>query len=417
MRKSVWIGLWTLSACVAVVAGVALGRLKGSEGHQPGPVPTRSEEFFQSFPARDLFAELDAIQRAVAEKDVEIRDLQDELVALKSQLLPPLSLEDEKDWKETLGWRRKHEAGADETTKRDVLRRKILQRKDKLLREQGLADLAALIQSSNLDDLETGLWVINAVGGVKFDKEGFKPHVLVALSHENPSVRRAALECAGWLCSDEEQLDMTLRAASDPSPSVREWAALRLGWYSGSERKEEAASALRKLLQEENRGVRSSAVEHLYGFADQMDDLLVKLMGDPGSESSLSTALRERRTISPAIARRLAEMYGQDASEDTIMRFLEGIPLPKPDEPATRQGDRSLPPEARPILAGLYVQIVRESLQNGRRRHALDALRRIGDRSLIFVLDEIARSPDAEGIEKDLQDTIEYLRQKGIERR
>ena len=65
----------------------------------------------------------------------------------------------------------------------------------------------------------------------------------------------------------------------------------------------------------------------------------------------------------------------------------------------------------------IYLRVVRESLSNGRRWQALKGLRELGDPWVIPALDEIARSPDAEGIEEELAKTIEQLQNVGTQPR
>lgn len=150
-----------------------------------------------------------------------------------------------------------------------------------------------------------------------------------------------------------------------------------------------------------------------------MDGVIVKLVGEPGLAGALVTSVQRRNTISAAIAQRLTEMYDRGASERTILRLPDPcrIDLAPPDDEHEERGYARLSAETRPIVAGVCLRVIRQSVENAWRRHAPEAIRRMGDASLLPELEEIARGPDAEGIEKELAETIEFLRQKGEEQK
>jgi hypothetical protein len=182
MKKAMWFGLWAISLCGAVVGGAVVARPK-----QPKSVPgmLRLETKHHEEKAADLselVTDLDLLREGVAGKDNEIQRLREELAALRSQVRPGLSPELEKGLRERLESQKRDEAERPERERGNTLWRKILQRKDKALREAGLTELLALLQSANPEDREMGFGVLTGLRSIKLDTEKYKPYVLAALS-------------------------------------------------------------------------------------------------------------------------------------------------------------------------------------------------------------------------------------------
>jgi HEAT repeat protein len=417
MKKELWIGLWAISACGALAAGVMVSQPK-----VPGDALLKTERRVEpgkpdADRVEDLSARLEEIRGAIGDRDRRITELEAEIANARAELSTLLSPEDEKDWRDSLASRRKWERKKALDEKGKTLRKKILQRKDKALQEEGLTELAILVNESKTDeDMALGLRILGQLWQYDFDRERFRPGVLAALENEDPFIRRLAIECARKTVSWEEERDIALRMAKDPSEDVRWWIAPSLGFFSWTDRKEEAAPFVRAYLQDENYMVRWKMLEHLRGFADEMDDLYIKLLDDPqGLEGAMVYSVeRYMRTISAGFVQRLAEKFEEGSSERRMMRLLDPGTIDferPPDETSRWQRGPGLSPEARPILSDLYLRLVRNGLVNRHRHQALEGLRKMGDPSVIPFLDEIRRSPDAEGIEEELAKTIEHLQQ------
>ena len=421
MKRQLWIGLWAISVCGAlaagaIVAGPGLTRPARPEAERP-PKSEKSD----AARLEHLVARLDEIRKAVADRDHRVGELEAEIARVRGELSTLFSPEDEKDWQETLASSRKSERRGALDEKGKALRKKILQRRDRALREEGLTELAILInEGKSDDDVALGLRVLGRLWQHQFDRERFRPGVLAALEHKDPFIRRLAVECTRNTVSWEEERDIALRMANDPSDDVRWWVAASLGFCSWTDRREEGAPLVRAYLQDENYMIRWKMLEHLYSYADDVDDLYIKLLDDPqGLEGALVYSVqRHMRTLSAGFVQRLAEKFEEGFSDRKTMRLLDpGFDFEHPaDGTGAWQERPRLSPEARPILSDLYLRVVRDGLDNGRRHLALEGLRKMGDPWIIPALDEIARSPDAEGIERELAGTIEYLRQKGDQR-
>lgn len=411
MKKAMWLGLWAISVCGAVVGGAVVARPKHPKSIARMLRPEMKHQEEKSADASELVAELDELREGVAGKESEIQGLQEELAALRSRLRAELSPELEKELRERLESRKRDEARNPESERRGALRTKILQRKDKALREQGLTELLALLQSANPEDREMGFDVLSGLGSIKLDTEKYKPYVLAALADELPSVQRQAADCLALVCSYEERLAIAARMIEDPD--LRYWATMMLKDSSEPEHRKLAIPALRSFLEEGEASDKQHILWDLYELPEELNDIVVKLLDQKGFEGPLTRLLHhETDTIGTPIVHRLAEMYREGTSDDTIMRFLHpgAIHFGDPNDFRERQGHPCLDEEAKPIVRDIYLGIVRDSLGNGRRREALEGLQRLGDPWAITALDEISRSPDAEGIEDELAKTIEHLR-------
>ncbi len=419
MKKAVLIAVWGISVCMAVACGMKVGRARVPRS-VPTTAPAMVKQQGEAPSPSNLVAQIDEVREAIRVKEIKVQRLRQEMDAVKSQMRPPLSPELEKELKERLQRRKDDEARATEEDRGDVLRRKIVQRKDKALREMGLAELMAVLGSGNPDDRETGLAVLRGLGAIPFDKEKFRPYVVAALSDERASIRRQAVECLGMVCPYEETMEIAARMAKDADRDVRLWAAFQLNGSSAPEHKALGASALRSVLLEGDREVRRLILHTFRPLPEELDDVVVRLLGEEEHQSILAQKLHDdRQTIGAPIVRRLAEMYDEGTSPETIMMFLDPgrVHVGDAKDPERRQGQPCLSEEVKPVVRDIYLRTIRDSLSRGTRWQALEGLRELGDASVIPYLDEIARSEEAEGIEKELAETIERLRQSESQQR
>lgn len=416
MKREVWVALWAVSVCGALAAGAVVKRLRLAESsQQKGEMhvePDKSDEAW----LEDLMARLEEVRRVIADRERTIGELEGEIAVVRKELSTSFGPESEKEWQESLASRRKWERLKALDEKGKTLRKKILQRKDKALREEGLTELAILINERETDeDVALGLRILGQLWQYDFDRERFRPGVLAGLENEDPFIRRLAIECTRKTVSWEEERDIALRMANDPSDDVRWWIAASLAFCSWTDRREEAAPLVRAYLQDENYMIRWRMLENIWSYANDVDDLYIKLLDDSqGLEGAMVYSVeRHMKTISAGFVQRLVDKFEEGFSDRRIMRLLDpgAIDFEHPaDENPGWQDKPRLSHEARPILSDFYLRLVRDGLDNGRRHQALEGIRKMGDPSMIPVLDEISRSPDAEGIEDELVKTIEHLR-------
>jgi len=422
MKRAALSALWAVSVFGALAAGALVVRRTPSDSAPAGAPHDTKKEREEPEGTSDLQAKLGELREAVRANEMEIGVLREELDTIKSQLPPPLSPELEKELKKRLEERERAEAEKPESEKRKILQKKILQRKDKGLREDGLTELAALLQSTDPADQQMGFAILDRLGSIDFDKERFRPYVLAALSNADTSVRKATVDCVYVVCSHEEGLEIAVRMLKDTDPEIRMWAALDLNDSSAPEHKELAVRALRSLILEDDLSIKQHILARLqYRLPEGMDDVVVKLLDEKRLEYVVGHLLHYGRSpISAPIVERLSEMYEEGASDERILRYLnpDCIDLGEPGEDPRRRRDQSrLAEEAKPIVRNIYLRVVRESLSNGRRGQALKGLRELGDPWVIHELQEIANSPDAEGIEDELAKTIEHLQQQSSQQR
>jgi len=404
MSKTGWIVLLVAGTCAGVVIGATLGKGKGPEITRPQPSERTEEKRRESDRVQVLLASLEKYRKALAEREKEIGQLQAELAEVSEKLPPPLSPEEEKKRKEEEERRKRNELRKARQEKSKELRTKILQRKDKLLRALALEELAGLLQSDDAEETLLGLTTLQRLYGINFDKERFKPYVLTALNHEDAEVRSAGLNCLYTVSAREEVLDMVLPMAKDPAPEVRRWVAGRIGWMGMEDRKDEVASVLRELLQDEDNTVKRQAFDALSRrreVAEEMEDLAIEMSREEERADDMLQWLGRRDTISGKVAQRLAEMYDEGRTGYYGLEWVR----------------RRLSEDAKPIAIDFCLEVIRDSIEHFERSRAMDALRRIGDVSVLVDLEEISRSDDAEGIEDQLARTMEYLQKRSREAR
>ncbi len=409
MRKGGLIVLFLTVIVAAFVVGVCVGRSAKRESGSSQPLTGVTEQGRILGSASVLVASIESCRKAISEREGRIEDLKVKLQDARGKLPPPLGPEDEKRKKEENERRKRSEGRRARYGRVENLRVRILQRKDKALRAQSLEELAALLQSQEAEDLEVGLATFRRLWGIDLDKGKYKPYVLAALTDDDPEVRLGALACASDVCEKEEQFEIVLSMAGDSSAEVRGYAVSQLRWSRPQERNERVAAALRALLQDEDESVRGQALYAVSGphdYGQEMEDVLLEMSKDPAMAGRVQEWLMDgRRALSAKLAQRLVEMLGEGDGrfplEFAIYRFA----------------DRDFSDEAKPIISRLCLGFVRDGLEPWFRQRALEAIRRMGDASLLPELEAMAKSDDAEGIEKELAETIEYLRQKGNGRR
>jgi len=388
MSKGEWITLLVVAMCTAFALGVAIGglRTRGAEMVAEGPGAGSESRLRRSEEVRALLAARRSLRSDLASKDRKILELETELAELREKSFAPLG-PGQKKWQDARRrWARKEKVW-----------KKIFQWRDKAARQEGLEELAALLQSNDAEDLLVGWSTLYRAREYVPGPEKFKPQFLRAVKHEDPAVRLAALECGGLFCSGDEIRDIVFSLARDPSPWVRRKMVDRLVWYrrQPGERSEEAASLYNELLQDEDAGVKDRAryVVVLRGSDAEAENMLMELSRDPASAGVVQKWASRASRISERLAQRLVELYDEQPGGYGALEWTK----------------RKLSDDAKPIASGLCMRILRDSIEPEERRQVLDALERVGDSSVVPELMTIAASEDAEGIEEELARTIERL--------
>lgn len=409
MSRIGWITLAIAGTCLGFVVGAMVakgGKSPVEAPRAPEEAGKQAAERQESGRVRSPLASMDKLRWELAEREEEIGDLRAELADVIEKLPPALTPEEEKKQKQLEGERRRNEAWMARWEKSKELSAKILQRRDKALRAEGLEGLAALLGSADSEEVLLGFAVLESLNFIPCDKERFQPQIVKALSHEDSDVRRTALQRVYMVSPLEQDFDALVPLAKDPSPEVRRLVVEPLGSVAEESQREKAASVLRSMLTDDDTEVRLRAACALWErpeYAQEMEDVLIQLSREAENSKEAGQIfgwLEWRAGRSAKTAQRVIEMYDQ--------------------------GQRGYPPadwvrvgvsdDAKPALRQFFVRVVRDSIDQYERRSALEALQMIGDPSAIPELQQVGGSDDAEGIEKELAETIEHLRRprKGL---
>jgi hypothetical protein len=405
MKKKVWILLCVVLPCAAFTGGLKMAatRERKADAVPRRPRARNGSEREESDRVRVLQPSNEELQRELARKEERIAALEKGIGELRERLSSWSSPQEEDRWSGELE-RRERERRRDAVKERAMeLRAKILQRKDRTLRQQALAELAGLFQSGDTESLMLGLRAVAGLPDYVFEKESFKPHVLAALNHEDSEVRYAAFMCAHGLFSWEENADIHLSMTNDPSPEIRKLAAKLLWPYLGvkKERDEKVAAVLSGILRDGDAAVKAGVLGALssgYDYGEEMEDFVIEMSRDPETRESAHTWMSQRETISSKIAERLIELF----NEGHGIGWTYG----------TEWMEKNFTEDARPIVCRFCLDVVQDDVANLARLAAVKCLRNIGDVSALPELEAIATSPRAAGIEEELSRTIGRLRGK-----
>jgi hypothetical protein len=419
MKATAGIGLWGLTALTGFAVGMAIGRATKpkTQPHQPVVATTKKE----ADPQRSrLLASLEALRNTLSEKEQTADDLRAGIEEVQAKLLPPLSPEDEKWLKERQKEDRRNQRWKRVLEQKKQLKTKIRQRRDKVVRADGLDEMTSLFESEDPDDVLVAIETLRDLlfDGPRFDRERFKPLVLAALAHEDWEIRQQAIEYVGFAYFGEEAAGLALGMIEDTHPRVKHQAFDCL-WSCGAgamERHEDIAQSLRALLHSEDKEDQSAALWHIYELAravayrhgqpgtaydyyGEMEERVMELSRDPELEGDLLGFWWRRRTL----------------SKEALERSAEILAATDPDKRFDLLHQNPVSPEMRELACRHYFRVLTESLETGPRLDALAWLARTGDKSLVPELQAIAASEDAEGIGGQLEQAIKRLELYGRE--
>ena len=410
MNRVAWITLLVVGPVAGFVIGATVAKSRKPEVLSVAPSTGTKDRRAEVEREKVLLASLEKYRLELAGRENEVRELRDKLADAREKTPPPLTPEEQERRREFDEWKGRRERSQRLTSlheKSNELRKKILQRKDPFLRQQGLLELEALVKSDGKEDLLMGLTALSRLGDLNLNKETFKPYALAALKHEDIEVRKAAFNSLYAVCPQEEQLDIVLSMLRDPSPEMRLEAVVRSAWTGGGERREEVASTLKALLQDEDKSVKKQVLDGLwrqhfpYDYGAEVEQSVIELSRDPELADAAWEWMHRRGPVSVPMAERLIEMHAEGRTSYDILYYAR----------------RNLSEEARPIITNFCLRLVRESVEPWERQEVLRKLQEIADPSVIPELEAIARSPDAEGIENHLAETIEQIRRRSSQPR
>lgn len=374
--------------------GFVLGR-EGRREAEPERIASRREAETTVLPREGIGgAGLDELRVALAEKEDRIAALEGELADLQAEVAAASAEKDEEEPEPD-----ELEQQRALLEKWNDLRNSILQRKDKALRANAIQELATFLETENRDQLLAGLPLVSELRSVNCDKEKLKAPVLAALRHEDPEVRRWALGCVDVACSSEELPAVLLEPLRDSSADVRERAVSIVARSGELIQNDGLVAALETLLDDNDEDVRGEAIQALWRrpeYASQMEDTVMELSRDPDWGRRIADLIPRGRPVSARLAQRLMELYDE----------TDIVP------PAIPWRHLDLSDDAKPIAVAHSLRVVRDDIEFYRRLTALRFLRDAGDPSVLAELEKIVGRGDAEGIEKQLAETIEYLRQQ-----
>ena len=399
MSKTGWIVLLVVGTCAGFVVGFVLGR-EGRRQAEPERIVGRGEAETTVLPRDGIGgAGLDELRVALAEKEDRVAALEGELADLQAALATA-STEDSEGEPEPEETGEQREL----VEKWRKLRNSILQRKDEALRAQSVEELATSLASPNREETLLWLMLVSELRSAKCDKEKLKAPVLGALRHEDPEVRRQALNCVEVVCASEELPAVLLEPLRDSSADVRRRAASIVAQSGELIQNNGLVAALETLLKDDDEDVRGEAIGALWRrpeYASQMEDTVIELSHDPDRRRGVTDLIPRGQPVSARLAQRLMELCDE----------TDIVP------PAIPWRHLDLSDDAKPIAVAHSLRVVRDDIEFYRRLTALRFLRDAGDASVLSELEKIAGSDDAEGIEKQLAETIEHLRQQASQPR
>lgn len=404
MNRVAWITLLVVGPVAGFVVGTTVGKNRKPKAVSVAPSTATKDKGSDAERVKALRADLEKYRLELAGRENEVRELREELAEAMNKIPHPLTPEEEQKQKEEKEKQEREERRKALYEKSRELRTKILQRKDRLARALGLEELAGMLQKDNAEETLLGLTTLAGLYGINFDRERFKPYALAALSHEDAEIRQAALACLRTVSPGEDHFAVTLSMADDSSPDIRRSVAWSIAWAAVGERKEEAMPALRRLLQDKDPSVRWQVMQALSNFPDRGEEIVdmgLELSKDPEYAEQMMGWLARRENISAEVAQRLVEMDAERKNGYRDMGWTH----------------RNLADDAKPIAVNFCLETLRDSVEHWQRYEALESLRNIGDVSVLAELEEIARGPDAEGIEGQLMQTIEHLQKRAREAR
>ena len=295
---------------------------------------------------------------------------------------------------------RKHQEQTLETIKATL--QKIMQVKDPALRREGLAELAAGLESTDAMLVEYSLSALHSLRTTEIERGVFRGAVLDLLESENGGIRRAALYALHSTGAQPGDLARTLQGAADEDPVVRQHVARVLRLHNGGAFEGDSAKALAALLRDDTLDVRRGTVRALYGveLPESAEQALVEMASRPAEryeavQHGLSVAKNKSRGVIDALFTHLEDENGR-----VRQRAHWGL-------------QRSIPDENKPYVARRYAEHLEKFVNPKTHQEALKLIARFGDASLAPQLDRFADNELVDARVRDMAArAAEYLRSK-----
>ncbi len=399
MDRTRWLALLVFAGCIAFAVSFSVGKSTNARKPARSVAAQREGKKPEDDDLHTLVASLEDYRAALAEKDREVEELRAQIDELRAQLALSVTPEDYDEYREWVTDREQRERSKESEQRIRELTRKIFQRKDRVLREQALDELAALLQSSNPEDILLGLDTLPSLREINLDPQRFKPQVLAALEHRDPLVRNHALGRLWSILPKEEILEWAIVLSKDPSADVRSNAAVRLAEFVSSDRGDGVVPILRELVREGDKSTKYGILMMSWNSRDvfpDVEDVLIELARDDPTGNPLGWFGYEG-PLSEKVVRAFVELYDEGRAGRTSVRWTQ----------------YQLSEDAKPVAIDFCLHLLSDGIEPAHRREALRGLEKIGDPSVIPELQQIVNSPDAEGIEDELAETIEHLQNAG----
>lgn len=140
-----------------------------------------------------------------------------------------------------------------------------LQTSNAPLRQQALSDLRAWLMSGSADDNLAALQAIPRLRELDYDKASMRALVEPFLAAEDELLRAASLFALYNTVPDPDDVQSVIGMLHDPSMVVRERLAAALPFFAAKDLRGDAGNAVHALLLDDDRHVRRTALNGLWG--------------------------------------------------------------------------------------------------------------------------------------------------------
>ena len=275
-----------------------------------------------------------------------------------------------------------------------------MQVKDPALRQEGLAELATALQSSDPKVVEYSLSALHALRTTDIDRSVFRSTVLDLLASETGGIRRSALYALHATGVRPGDLQRVLAGATDEDPLVRQHEARVLALYNGGVFEGESAAVLARLLHDDDEKVRRGTIRALYGaqLPPEAEKALIEAAARPAErydavQHGLSVVKDKSRGVIDALFSHLEDENGQ-----LRQRAHWGL-------------QRGIPDDQKPYVARRYADSLATFVNPQTHKEALQLIARFGDASLVPQLERFADNDLVDARSREMaRKAAEYLR-------
>ncbi len=345
-------------------------------------------------------------------QEADLQKVMRERQALLRDVIGKIRLKYPEAFRKTLAERAaKIEAQVEATRTRPVIPSKvlseaILQRKDKELRDNSLAQLQEMLgPESSADQQATGLATLFMSRSADFDRDPFHRLALPLLKSEDAQVRSWALRCVPILNPSPDDVGMLLPLASDPSADVRMVVGEALVLLGKGEHADQVVPVLTKLLGDSDPKVIDATLRPFsmgWYITPALAERIIQLSRDPKHRSvAIYSALSKIPNKSVPVCKRLVEVI-QD-------------PLVKNDDRARAAWglNGGVVDEAKPLVeAGLLAALPEETDEDARTTEFRALRRVVTEKARPYLRSVLASEMESEHYKQMAQDILDDLNRK-----